>query len=80
MQLTFQMKVPKQFPIYIPKNVEGIFVDVAGPEASGSVLADCQPIGRDSEPCSILGMIGFYVRCGRPIQVTFVGTVLWELL
>ena len=42
------MKVPKQFSIYIPKNVEGILVGVGGPEASGSVLADCQLIGRGS--------------------------------
>ena len=53
MQPIFQMKVSKQFPTYIPKIVERIFVVVGGPEASGSVLADSQPIGSDSGPFSI---------------------------
>ena len=49
MQAIFHTKVSKHFPSYILKIVEQIFVGVGGAEANGSVLADCQPIGSDSD-------------------------------
>ena len=73
MQPIFQMKVPKQFPSYIPKNVEQIFVGVGGPEASGSVLADCQPTGSDSEPCSIFRID----QALRPMPSLYLNSFCW---
>ena len=73
MQPIFQMKVPKQFLFYIPKNVEQIFVGVGGPEASGSVLADCQPTGSDSEPCSIYRID----QALRPMSFLYLSSFCW---
>ena len=73
MQPIFQMKVPKQFPSYIPENVEQIFVGVGGPEASGSVLADCQPIGSDSELCGIFRID----QVLRPMPPLYLSSFCW---
>ena len=73
MQPIFQVRVLKQFRIYIPKNVERIFVRVGGSEASCSVLAGCQLIGSDSEPC-----ITFRIdQALRPMPPLYLNRFCW---